>query len=279
MLLTDNDKTVIFIACELGNKTLVKYLVKHGADVNRKISTQGVDINKGKTYGETPLFFAFEYAPNINKESNNGETPLIIACKSGCDNMIKSLIEHGADLNKENINGETPLLSISESGKFIIQLLNQLRSNIYQKLNNRYINPNSKHNYINETILRSLVDHGTNENKELKNPKAPLFIIYESRNETNKKYLDEHEYKYNGITSLLIACESGNKTIIKYLVEHDAKVNKELRNSETPLYIGCRSRNGNNTIVKYLVDHGADIKTKRLSGFYETYLPKLLNES
>ncbi|KAG4090641.1 hypothetical protein H8356DRAFT_954313, partial [Neocallimastix lanati (nom. inval.)] len=62
---------------------------------------------------------------------------------------------------------------------------------------------------------------------------------------------------------------------------HGSKVNKKLRNSETPLYIACRSRsrNGNETIVKYLVDHGAYIKTQMLSGFYKIHLSKLLNES
>jgi len=45
---SDNGNTVLFNVCEHGNKTLVKFLVEHSADVNRKISTQI----------ETPLIIA-----------------------------------------------------------------------------------------------------------------------------------------------------------------------------------------------------------------------------
>ncbi|ORX85834.1 ankyrin, partial [Anaeromyces robustus] len=60
-----------------GNEDLVKYLIEHGAD--------------------------------INKENRGGETPLFLACRSGNKNLVKYLIDLGADINKENEEGETPL--------------------------------------------------------------------------------------------------------------------------------------------------------------------------
>ncbi|ORX65883.1 ankyrin, partial [Anaeromyces robustus] len=60
-----------------GNEDLVKYLIEHGAD--------------------------------INKENEDGKTPLFWACESGNEDLVKYLIDLGADINKENEKGETPL--------------------------------------------------------------------------------------------------------------------------------------------------------------------------
>ncbi|ORX83690.1 hypothetical protein BCR32DRAFT_192423, partial [Anaeromyces robustus] len=55
-------------ACQSGNITIIKYLIEHGA--------------------------------NVNKETNDF-TPLIAACQNGNNTIIKYLIEHGANVNKK----------------------------------------------------------------------------------------------------------------------------------------------------------------------------------
>jgi len=67
----------LFNACESGIKEAVKYLVEHGAD--------------------------------INKENKFGWTPIFIACQKGHINIVKYLVEHGADINKETYFGRTLL--------------------------------------------------------------------------------------------------------------------------------------------------------------------------
>jgi len=65
---------------ENSNKNLLKYLVEHGAD--------------------------------INKENIFGEIPLFKACKSGNKDIVEYLVEQveqRANINKENEIGETPL--------------------------------------------------------------------------------------------------------------------------------------------------------------------------
>ena len=66
----------MFYACKNGNEDLVKYLINHGAD--------------------------------INKVNEAGETPLFNACSGKNGNLVKYLIEQGVDINKEKIGGETP---------------------------------------------------------------------------------------------------------------------------------------------------------------------------
>eukprot|EP00833_Pecoramyces_ruminatium_P002196 jgi/Orpsp1_1/1176228/evm.model.c7180000056874.1 len=60
----------LFDACLTGNENMVKYLIEHGAD--------------------------------INKENHRWETPLFRACSTGNENLVKYLIEHGADITAED---------------------------------------------------------------------------------------------------------------------------------------------------------------------------------
>jgi len=69
-----------FHACCIGNETVVKYLVDHGAE--------------------------------INIVNNLGETPLLYACSNdtGNLNLVKYLIEHGTDINVADNDGKSSLL-------------------------------------------------------------------------------------------------------------------------------------------------------------------------
>eukprot|EP00833_Pecoramyces_ruminatium_P003345 jgi/Orpsp1_1/1177377/evm.model.c7180000061226.1 len=148
--LSDFDKPdsviYLFSTCKNGNENLVKYLIKQGADINKKkkrggetpffyacksgnenlvkyLIEQGADINKVNVVGETILFYAcksgnenivkylIECGENINEENDIGKTPISNACLSGNVNLVKYLIEHGADIEKESEIGETPLFN------------------------------------------------------------------------------------------------------------------------------------------------------------------------
>ncbi|ORX76482.1 ankyrin, partial [Anaeromyces robustus] len=64
-----NNETPLFMACENGNENLVKFLIEHGAI--------------------------------INKENRDNKTPLFLACENGNENIVKYLVEHGANTNIE----------------------------------------------------------------------------------------------------------------------------------------------------------------------------------
>jgi len=79
---------------------MIKYLIEQG----------GADINKGNSYGETPLLFAcknknkklmkylLEHDVNVNKELKNGKTPLCFTYdyRNGNVTIAKYLMDHGA---------------------------------------------------------------------------------------------------------------------------------------------------------------------------------------
>jgi len=111
---TLNGCTLLHYACEYGNESIVKYLIKLGL---------GVHLNQGNNHGDTPFHCAcknienvniikylVELGVDINKENKNGDTPLHFACRFGKDEkVVEYLVEHGINIYKENKYNETPL--------------------------------------------------------------------------------------------------------------------------------------------------------------------------
>jgi len=176
--------------CHDNNEYLVKYLVVHGADVNRE------DI-----YAKTPLFYAcengcehiakylIEHGADINKESNSRDTPLISAFKGKNLNIINYLIELGVDINTVDLIGNTPLFYACQNG--------------YQK------------------IVKCLIEKGVDINKENYSKDTPLIYACKNGNEIISKYLIEHGAEINkennkNDTPLIYASKNGNEVLVKY---------------------------------------------------------------
>ncbi|KAL6636217.1 ankyrin repeat-containing domain protein [Neocallimastix sp. 'constans'] len=265
-------------ACKSGKIGLVKYLIEHGADINK----EGIN-------GETPFFYACssgnenlvkylieKKGADINKENRSkGETPLFNACSSGNENLVKYLIEQkGVDMNKENDYGETPLFNACHSGKenLVKYLIEQKQSDI---------NKESKYGATplfnacssgNEILVKYLIEQKQSDiNKENNAGITPLFNACSTGNEILVKYLVEKGAdvnkvnKFPGTTPLFNACSSGNENLVKYLIEQKgADINKVSNKGITPIFNACLS--GNENLVKYLIGLGADINKECISG-------------
>ncbi|OUM62626.1 hypothetical protein PIROE2DRAFT_61776 [Piromyces sp. E2] len=77
-------KSLLFYYCDIGNESIVRYLVELGAD--------------------------------IHQENKYGFTPLFNACKSGNESLVKYLVKQGADIHKESNYGYIPLFEACKSG-------------------------------------------------------------------------------------------------------------------------------------------------------------------
>ena len=177
--------------------------------------------------------YLLEHRANVNKKNNNDETSLIIACKQGHITIVKYLVENGADVNKE-MNNDRILLyhnfSTCKSGFVIRYSLDSFVGYYKKYIVKRGFTPLF---YVCEKghidIVKYLVEHGANINKEDKNDWTPLFW----------------------------ACKEGHKDIVECLVEQGVNVNKEDNDGWTPLILACKE--GHKDIVKYLVEHGVDL--------------------
>ncbi|KAL6621025.1 ankyrin repeat-containing domain protein [Neocallimastix sp. 'constans'] len=135
----------------------------------------------------------------------------------------------------------------------------------------------------NYEILRYLIEHGADINKEVRNNKTSL--LYDEHlvgygTDVNKE-IDYYEIPLFNI------CLNGNKNIGKYLIELDnivkfliqygADIHKENQNKETVLFnndveINKENREGqytiseNKNIVKHLIELGVDIQKRNCNG-------------
>ena len=162
-------RTQLYVAAQDGNLAEVNRLLEAGADVNkvtnyeltplfiasfigkhlpvieRLLAAPGIDVNKARKDGTTPLLIAFEKrdipvierllaAPGIdvNKARNNGETPLSIALPMLHMFPVPILVRlldnnPGIDLNKTlRHDGETPLMAALHSGYKYIPIVERL---------------------------------------------------------------------------------------------------------------------------------------------------------
>merc|ERR1719232_1870864 len=139
-----NGWTPLHEAARHGNVEIVRFLLNHGADLNKVTSsgktahqiaeeflppdsdvisylTELIQSSSSSDYGRTKLHLAvidnkFEevvrlsnaHPEMINSEDFNGWTPLHEAARSGNKPIIEFLMSFGADQHKKTVNGKTP---------------------------------------------------------------------------------------------------------------------------------------------------------------------------
>eukprot|EP00833_Pecoramyces_ruminatium_P015430 jgi/Orpsp1_1/1189462/evm.model.d7180000072215.1 len=273
-------KTPLFLACEQENESMVKYLVEHGADVN--------EVYECRKYTKGSNGIRYYYLCNIIKV----KSPLSMACEKGNESIVKCLVEHGADINAkyeyldyEKLEIITPLMYACKNGNVsIVNYLIEHGADInitfdlvnYQRIEDYYGSFICKNiRYIkfqtpltiackeeNESVVKSLIDHGADINKEYnlfeyQEDNEYLSNKYDNEDEKDNKYYKNYwNYKLIKIkTPLTIACKRNNETMVKYLVEQGAKVNAKDEYINTlqylefisPIAIACE--NGYESIV------------------------------
>ncbi len=152
------DSTPLLIAAYSGQKEVVGFLIKKGADLNSSNSYKytalhysilrrhievaemligaGADLNIPNVWGYTPLHtcagrnflkeagFLIKNKIGVNTKNEIGETPLFAAVKSGHKEMILLLIKNGADVNARDNVGRTPVFVTAEGNSSgILELL------------------------------------------------------------------------------------------------------------------------------------------------------------
>ena len=110
--------------CSHNNISLVRLLIKSGADVNIHDSEN-----------KTPLIVAclndnidivkllLDNGANVNITYKNEFTPLIIACQNNNILLVKLLLDYEADINMPNKNKLTPLMKVYEKNITLIKML------------------------------------------------------------------------------------------------------------------------------------------------------------
>jgi len=250
---------------------MIDYLIEHGANINCKVKIDDNGICTPltlacKNNSKSIIKCLLEHGADINKRDGNNMTPLGVACEQENENLVKYLLEHGANINcKVKINDHeicTPLtLVCKNNNKSIIKCLLEHGADINKRDGNNMTPLGVACEQENENLVKYLIEHGANVNKkyEIKN-----YAEYYYR--PSNKYLSKIDIK----TPLIPACEKNNISIVKYLIEHGANTNTEYTSYEfskhwkyslenykikTPSCIA--NENKNMIILNYLKKHGA----------------------
>jgi ankyrin repeat protein len=103
-------------AAEHGLVSLVKQLIKNGADVNKKLTGEDSPLMSACEAGHGEIVdLLIEAGADVNKKSSisddgdPGETPFMIAAEDGDRNMLAKLLKHGADVKAKTRRGRTAL--------------------------------------------------------------------------------------------------------------------------------------------------------------------------
>jgi len=157
----------LFNVCEFGNLEMVKYLIKHVADITIKDKNKRTTLFYACKSGKEFLVkYLVKLGANINEEDEGGNTPLFNACLSGNENLVRYLVDEGADINKQNNDGETPLFNACGNGNVnLIKILIDLEVDKNKQDNDGKTLLLDAFKKGNENLIKYLVEHGTDVNK------------------------------------------------------------------------------------------------------------------
>ena len=227
-------ETNIFIACEEGKLSSVKYLIDEiGLYQADEYNEKGESLLHIATrIGHLPLVsYLIEKGADKEGKDRNGDTPLHYACKFGHLHIVNYLIKDCCvSINPFNNNKETP---------FITALKNQ------QNIIEQYFI--KKFNYP-------------------KNLETNIFIACEEGKLSSVQCLIEKEKvnpditNENGFSPIHFASRNGHLSIVEYLISKGANIEAKDKYGRTPLHYACQEKHLQ--IVEYLISNGANIKAK-----------------
>ena len=208
-----------------GNLSMVKLLVKQGADINAKGGSSGNALNLACT-GEhmAVVNFLFEIGADVDARLNDGGTALIGASSGGRRDAVQVLVGKAANVDIQREDGETALFQASQYGyKDVVEILLRGRAdvNLQSKSGEIAIFPASRngHEEIVEILLRCRAD-----------------VNLQSK---------------SGETALFQASRNGHERIVEILLRYGADVNIQSKSGENALYTAYQG--GHKEIIRVLL--------------------------
>ena len=252
-LLSERDRkgrTLLYIAAERGQETLVKMFLDHGADVGAKTNPDGI---RG-LWGEL--------------------TSLHAAAKSGQKAIAEILISRGADIEARTKRQRTPLIEAAQEGNFeIVRLLVDRKANI-EALDHNGDTALLRAAFIGNTqTIQLLLNHGANINwKNNKGDTALMMAAFRGHLEVVQRllYQGTHEGAHleardrDGNTALSKAAIWGKIKIMLLLLRSGANVNAKDVRDETPLFRAAL--HVGREAVELLLRWGANIEARNFDG-------------
>ncbi|XP_063907537.1 uncharacterized protein LOC135125783 [Zophobas morio] len=236
--------TPLIIASREGHLTVVEFLIKCGAEINRADKTGKTPLYAASSEGHEKIVECLvKCGAEINRADNIGATPLFSASFQGHEKIVECLVKCGAEINRLDKYGKTPLYTASSQGH--------------------------------EKIVECLAKSGAEINRADKDGDTPLYAACFQGHQKIVECLvkcgaEINRADYYGRTPVYLASSQGHEKIVECLVKCGAEINRADKDGETPLYAACFQ--GHQKIVECLVKCGAEINRADYYGRTPVYL-------
>ncbi|KAJ9269877.1 hypothetical protein DTO212C5_4051 [Paecilomyces variotii] len=250
------------LAAEQGHAKIVQLLVDCGADIklHNELRNSAIEAPAQDDHQEV-VRTLLRLGAGVNGYDGNSGAGLVNASENGHQQMVQILIDHGADVNLPGPYG-TAIAAASLNGhKSVVHQLLQSGADINV--------PGSIGTAISaaamgghEDIVRVLLRHGANVNIPDDSGRTALLHTSEAGNEELVELLLEHgadvNINHHGETALTAAASGGHEKIVRTLLLHGARVSVggDII-AGTPIQAAAGS--GHIGTIHLLIDHGTRV--------------------
>ena len=117
-------QTPLVVAAEKGHLAVVKLLLDHGANIERRDSKGWSPLSYAAETGhEAVVELLLYHGANTEAGDKDGGTPLSYAAGNGHDAVVKLLLDHGASIERRDSKGWSPLSYAAGNGHDAVVLL------------------------------------------------------------------------------------------------------------------------------------------------------------
>ncbi|KAJ0414214.1 ankyrin repeat-containing domain protein [Aspergillus carlsbadensis] len=243
------DKTALMYAAELGDVTMVKWLLAHNADLNATDHANWSPLRYAVNSNQKEIVREMlKHGPNLNIKDTDGDTALMRAASHDAE-LVEMLLDAGADPEIENGSELTAInVAVTSEKSEIVRLLVNRKANINHKDTAEWAPIHDASGYVpNAEIVRILAEGGA----DLKST-AP-YVETALHKAVGKEHVD----------------------ILAVLLEFHTSIDLEQRNSGGSTPLNKAARTGNVDCMRRLLQAGADINSQDSDGW--TVLIQALN--
>ena len=186
-----------------GYLPVVRYLLRHGVDVNVRNSANDTSLLLASWKGHHDVVQCLlEHGADINLQDDRYSTPLKWAAYYGHVNVVRSLLEHDAEANIQDEGGGTPLHCVMLGERFKAD-----RSQIVRLLLKYGADPNARNHSLQTPlhlvsrradlldVLRLLLEHGVDLDAKDKGGETPLQLSLDRGHDEVTRLLSEYSNK------------------------------------------------------------------------------------
>jgi len=290
-------KLPLLFACSIGDRNLVEFMIKHGANVNF-VSKNGKNALTTAYKNDHRHLFDTLISNGANFKCQHGFLILLENCKREEMDDFEFLLKHDAPTNGFEVNGMCPLMEASQNGytqkvdlllKYSLDELNRCNKHGFSSLRLACMNTHQE-------VVSLLIEHGADMDSRDKNGKTALIDAIKnldnyhvsSKNRLDhlklaifliEKGADPNSVDKNGNSVLSVAAKSTLSVIhhqseidsliliIKLLIMKGANLNFQNSYGETALMLFCkRWRDSFNPIIKLMLEKNADANLQKRDG-------------